>query len=212
MNPRLSALLALSTIAAGALPPLRGWLEADMARHMLVQFPLLVAAGALLGASLPDRVRGRIAAFNAHGLAGFALFLLVTAFWMIPRALDEALLSPGIEIAKFASLVAAGAALPLSWRAAPPVVQAFFVGNWAWMSAAVGLLYTAAPARLCNFYLLDQQTVAGRGLVVLALLVPLAWIVSLARSGYLADLLSDAPRSPSTDAARRGTEPALQRN
>ncbi len=200
MSPRLNALLALATIAACALPPLRGWLEADMARHMLVQFPLLVAAGALLAASLPHRVRGRIAAFNAHGLAGFALFLLVTAFWMIPRALDEALLSSGIEVAKFASLIAAGAALPLSWQAAPPVVQAFFVGNWAWMSAAVGLLYTDAPARLCNFYLLDQQTVAGRGLVVLALLVPLAWIVSLVRSGYLADLLSDAPRHRSPEA------------
>jgi hypothetical protein len=171
-----------------------------MARHMLVQFPLLVGAGALLGRSLPPRARKGVAAFNAHGLAGFTLFLLVTAFWMIPRALDEALLSPAIEVAKFASLVAAGAALALSWRAAPPVVQAFFVGNWAWMSAVVGLLYTDAPARLCNFYLLDQQTVAGRGLVALAIIVPLAWIVSLARSGYLAELLSDAPRHPSPEA------------
>ena len=200
MSPRLRILLALSTIAACALPPLRGWLEADMARHMLMQFPLLLAAGALLGTSLPRRGRQSVAAFNAHGLAGFALFLLATAFWMIPRALDEALLSPAIEVAKFASLVAAGAALALSWRAAPPVVQAFFVGNWAWMSAAVGLLYEDAPARLCNFYLLDQQAVAGRGLVALAVIVPLAWIVSLARSGYLADLLSDAPRRPSPDA------------
>ncbi|WP_332671692.1 hypothetical protein [Aromatoleum sp.] len=200
LSARLCAIVALSAISACAVPPLRGWLEADMARHMLMQFPLLVAAGALLGASLPGPGRDAIAAFNAHGLAGFAMFLLVTAFWMIPRALDEALLSPAVEAAKFASLVTAGAAMALSWRAAPPVVQAFFVGNWAWMSAAVGLLYEDAPARLCNFYLLDQQTVAGRGLVALAVIVPLAWIVSLARSGYLADLLSDAPRRASPDA------------
>lgn len=200
MSRRLRTLLALSAIAACALPPSRGWLEADMARHMLVQFPLLVAAGALVGASLPRRVGERLAAFNAHGLAGFALFLLVTAFWMIPRALDEALLSPGIEAAKFASLVAAGAGLPLSLRAAAPVVQAFFIGNWVWMSAAVGLLYEDAPARLCNFYLLDQQALAGRGLVALAVIVPLAWVVSIVRSGYLADFLSDAPRRPSTNA------------
>lgn len=198
---RLSALVAPSLIAACALPPLRGWLEADMARHMLVQFPLLVAAGALLGTPMPPGARERLGAFNTYGLAGFALFLLVTAFWMIPRALDEALLAPAIEVAKFASLVAAGTALRLSWRAAPPVVQAFFVGNWAWMSAAVGLLYEDAPARLCNFYLLDQQSVAGRGLVALAVIVPLAWVVSLARSGYLADLLSDAPRRASPDAS-----------
>jgi hypothetical protein len=42
----------------------------------------------------------------------------------------------------------------------------------------VGLLYQDNPERLCNFYLLGDQEVAGRGLVIVAVLVPLAWLVA----------------------------------
>lgn len=204
MTRRAQILLALSVLlVAVVVPPLRAWMEGDMARHMLLQFPLLLLAGGLLALLLPGDVRGRVARWNAHGIVGLALFLLVSAFWMIPRALDEALLSNGTEAAKFASLLGAGAALQLSWQPAGPVVQAFFLGNWAWMSAAVGLLYQDSPARLCNFYLLDQQSVAGQGLVALALIVPLGWIISLARSGYLTDLLSDEALASRAQAAAR---------
>ncbi|CAI07751.1 hypothetical protein [Aromatoleum aromaticum] len=191
MSGRACVALALAVVAASGLPPLRAWLEADMARHMLLQFPLLLLAGGLLASALPARLRRCIDACNVHGLSGLFLFLLVSGFWMVPRALDEALLSVWVELAKFGSLLGAGAGLQLSWRAAAPIVQAFFLGNWAWMSAAVGLLYQDVTVRLCNLYLLDQQLVAGRGLVVLALVLPVIWVGTLARSGYLGNFLSD---------------------
>lgn len=53
------------------------------------------------------------------------------------------------------------------------------------MSAAVGLSYQANPQRLCNFYLAAQQGWAGEGLVALALIVALVWMVALARTGQL---------------------------
>jgi hypothetical protein len=46
--------------------------------------------------------------------------------------LDLALLETRVEALKFVALVAAGAVAPASWRAAGPVVQAFFLGSaWA---------------------------------------------------------------------------------
>ena len=77
MNPRQRALIGLTLVAAGTAPWLRSWLEADMARHMLLQFPLLVLAGTALASSLPPRVRAACATINAHGLAGLLLCLLV---------------------------------------------------------------------------------------------------------------------------------------
>lgn len=187
MKPALRLTATSAAAGAAMLPPLRAWLEADMARHMLLQLPLLLLAGALLALSLSAGARRRLAAWNAHGLSGLLLCLLVSAFWMIPRALDAALFSPWVAAAKFGTLIAAGAALPLSWRPAGPVVQAFFIGNWAWMSATAGLLYQDSTARLCNAYLLEQQAAAGHGLVAFALLVPLGWAVALGRRGDLTD-------------------------
>lgn len=179
MSPRRQTLLGAALLATSTAPGLRTWLEADMARHMLVQFPLLILAGAALASALPSRVRSAAAGVNAYGLAGLLLCLLISAFWMIPRALDQALLSPPMELAKIATLLAAGSSLHLSWRPAGIVVQIFFIGNWAWMTAVVGLLYQDMSTRLCNGYLLDQQVIAGQGLVALAIILPTAFIALL---------------------------------
>src|SRR3546814_17359920 len=89
---------------------------------------------------------------------------------MIPRALDEAVLTPEVTLAKFSSLLAAGAALQQSWRPAGTIVQLFFLGNWAAMSATVGLLSQQVQTRLCNLYLIGDQQINGEGLVMLAVL------------------------------------------
>lgn len=187
----MRVLLSLAIVILAVKTPLGAWMEADMARHMLMQFPLLLGTGGLLGLAMSEARRQRIARYNAHGLAGLLLFLLVIAFWMIPRALDQALYSSGIESAKVISLLCAGAALQHSWRAAGPIVQIFVLGNWGWMTVAVGLFYQDNPVRLCNFYLVDQQVRAGQGLVALPLIVALAWIMSMMKNGYLENLMSD---------------------
>ena len=73
----------------------------------------------------------------------------------------------------------AGALLAVSWRPAGPGVQAFFVGNMAWMAATVGLLFAQLPMRLCNAYLQDDQRHTGYGLVLLAMITGGAWLLSL---------------------------------
>ncbi|WP_460837136.1 hypothetical protein [Noviherbaspirillum agri] len=161
-------------------------LELTMARHMLVQIPMLVAGGFLLGCfcrtAASQETGRRFAAFNENGLSGLSVFLLVSAYWMIPKALDDATASSSVEQAKFLTLVLAGFFLPLSLARANTVIQLFFVGNFSSMTAVVGLLYQDAPVRLCNAYLQDDQQHAGVGLVIIALTVPVLWYLFYKRN------------------------------
>lgn len=181
-TPRTQAALGLALCVVLAWPPLRHALEASMWRHMVLQFPLLMAAGALLAAALPPRARGAVARWNAHGIAGLVGVAMVLGVLMVPRVLDLALRDGATEAAKCAALVLAGAALRLSWRAAGLVVQGFFLGNVLPMTAVVGQLYIDAPLRLCNAYLLDDQARLGQWLIALAVLAALGW---LAQAGWV---------------------------
>src|SRR5262245_40718170 len=153
------------------------WLEADMARHMLLEFPLRIALGAALAHRAPARVDIWIRPFDRYGLTGWSLASLVLAFWMIPAALDAAVRNDLVNAGKYASLVAAGFALRSAMRRSPVVLEAFFVGNLAWMMAAVGLLCQEADERLCLSYLADSQQHAGRGIVVAAIAAFVVWYV-----------------------------------
>ena len=178
-TPRAQAALGLALCALLAWPALRHALEASMWRHMVLQFPLLMAAGALLAAALPPRARAAVARWNAHGIAGLVGVAVVLGVLMVPRVLDLALREPAIEAAKCAALLLAGAALRLSWRAAGLVVQGFFLGNMLPMTAVVGQLYIDAPLRLCNAYLLDDQARLGQWLIALAVLLALGWLAQV---------------------------------
>ena len=205
--PQAAAGAALLLVLA--LAPLRALLEASMWRHMVLQFPLLLLAGALLAAALPPRARGAVARWNAHGIAGLVGVAGVLAVLMVPRALDLALRDGAIDAAKYAALVLAGAALRLSWRAAGLVVQGFFLGNVLPMTAVVGQLYIDAPLRLCNAYLLDDQARLGNWLVTAAallirgakpsklpaLLLAPCWLWTISRLGRLPSSLRSIMRS-----------------
>ncbi len=195
MQPRTQALAGAGLLALAAMPPARHLLEGSMFLHMLVQVPLLVLAGALLGARLPARAGAALQSFNAHGLAGWTLGSLVLAFWMLPLALDAAVADVLIDAAKFASLLFAGLAIRLSTAVPGAIVPLFFIGNWAWMTATIGLLYTQTPERLCNAYLVGDQAASGYGLVLLAVLAPALW-------------LAYSPRSPSEPPRPSAAPPA----
>ncbi|MBW7924262.1 MAG: hypothetical protein H3C59_05910 [Burkholderiaceae bacterium] len=176
--------VAGAVLAAGCVSwPLHDLLEAGMATHMLVQFPLLLLAGALLHASRSTSGDARFAsgdepAWNRLGIAGLVFAACVLALGMIPRLLDLALVDARVEAAKIAALLAAGAALHASWRRAGLVVQGFFLGNVLPMTAVVGMLYQDAPQRLCNGYRLDEQVLVGTLLVALAVALALGWLVA----------------------------------
>ena len=159
-----------------ALPWTREAMESSMWRHMLLQFPAWLLAGALLAAALPPRARAAVARWNAHGIAGLLAVAVTLAVLMVPRVLDLALRRPDIEAAKLAALLLAGVALCLSWRPAGLVVQFFFLGNLLPMMVVVGQLYIDSPLRLCNAYLLDDQARLGAWLIGGAAVLGAAWL------------------------------------
>ena len=161
-------------------PPARHVLESRMSLHMLVQVPLLVACGVVLGAGISAAWRERLDRWNAHGIAGLLAFALVTAVLMIPRLLDLAVAHAWVDAGKGLLLLACGIALRLSWTRGGALVQAFFLGNVLPMTAAVGQAYQDSPLRLCNAYLLDDQVLVGTLLVAGAASFALAWMARVA--------------------------------
>lgn len=176
----LSRAVRLVLAASALLPALAfsRWLESSMAAHMLLQLPLLVLAG-WLGAGLAP-ARWSIARVDEYGITGLCMLLFVSACWMVPRALELSLASPPAEAAKFASLLLLGMVLPGSLKRSHWIVQLFFLGNFGAMTAIAGMQYQTMPQRLCNAYLLDDQNLAGMGLVAGAVLISVAWCVRIA--------------------------------
>ncbi|MRW85437.1 hypothetical protein GJ698_15230 [Pseudoduganella sp. FT26W] len=159
------------------------WLEGSMLRHMLVQLPLLVLSGVLYAVGVGGQFRavGRwYANIDQYGVTGLTAGLLVSAYWMIPRMLEKSLTDPLTEAAKFVSLVMLGMALPASLRRASWITQLFYLGNFSWMTAIVGIQYQTLPQRLCNAYVLDDQVDTGMAIVGAAVLVAVLWCWRLA--------------------------------
>src|SRR5262245_35019530 len=99
-----SSVAGAALIIVLAFPPVRHALERVMAIHMLVQIPLLAVAGALIAISLPTPATAAFAMWNKRGITGILLALIVSSWWMVPRALDLALAEPVMELTKFVSL------------------------------------------------------------------------------------------------------------
>jgi hypothetical protein len=150
-----------------------------MLTHMLVQLPLLALAGALLAspfrASL-DRLVDRI---DPSGIATALVAVFASGYWMLPRALDSALADPVMEAVKFLSLpLLVGAPVVVCRERLSSIAAGFFVANVLSMWAAAGWLYRAYPARLCNFYLIDDQIRAGDALLWISVTLAALWLSS----------------------------------
>ena len=172
-------------ICLGVALGLSGPLTALMSLHMLVQIPLLVLAGLFAerawraGHPPPAGARPRPAwSYNEYGIPGLLLVSLVGAGWMIPKALDDALTDWRVAAFKYLGLPVCGWVLGASLRHSNVVIKLFFLGNFCWMSAIVGMIYLDQPIRLCNAYLQDDQDWSGRGLIALAIVLPSCWLLA----------------------------------
>jgi len=149
-----------------------------MTAQMLVQLPLLVAAGWLLSLAIPARLRARADRWNRSGIAGLALMTPVSLFWMLPRSLDAATSHTLISVAKCLSVpLLIGLPFGVSWPRMGFVVRGVFLVEFVASFFRLGWLYLISPIRLCNNYALgDQQRLGGSMLAIGGgLLVWLAW-------------------------------------
>jgi hypothetical protein len=188
--------LALLLWLALGLPPLRHALESSMSAHMLIQMPLLAAAGFAAAGALRPGVRARLLSWAGGALPLVLAAMLASSYWMLPRALDAALAEPAAEMAKFASLpLLVGAPLALAWPALGTIGRGFVWTNLSSMLAVTGWLYIAAPVRVCNNYLASAQYDTGMWMVRLAVLVFIGWLLAM---------LAGAPRRAAAPAGHLG--------
>jgi hypothetical protein len=171
---RLAALLVLVLL----VPPVRHALEATMTAQMLVQIPLLVAAGWLLSRAFPARLLARVERWNHRGITGLVLATAAATFWMLPRSLDAATSHPLMVATKYLSVpLLIGLPFAVSWPRMGFVVRGMFLVEFVASFFRLGWLYLISPIRLCNNYALnDQQRLGGYMLAMGGgLLVWLAW-------------------------------------
>jgi hypothetical protein len=190
-------------IAAGMRP----WLEATMARHMVIEIPLMFAIGWLAARRAGPAVEKTLARWNAHGISALLYTTAVSMFWMMPIALDRAVLDPAVGIIKVVSIVLAGFSLGFSWYSAELVVQSFFVFNTVSMLLTAGLLYQQAPEQLCSVYLAGQQSATGEGLVGWSLVILALWCRSVFRHTFIrSDTSSGCESSAAATASHSGPQ------
>ncbi len=161
------------------LPAARSILEGDMALHMAVQVPALIALGVVVGVAARRREPHWLADADWLGIPGILAVVLGTSFWMLPRALDQAVSDVRVDLIKFLTLpLLVGLPLGLSWRRMPPLGRAFIWANFIPKLGAVGALYLGAPTRLCAYYRLDQQILAGWTLIAVAVALGMTWFIA----------------------------------
>lgn len=175
-----SALLISGLAVALSLPPFRSLIEQSMVWHMVIQMPLLVLGGGLCLQVMAARPIGAwLAPWNRYGLTGFLVAQGIIAYWMLPLAIDRAVVEPGADALKLLSLFICGGLLQHSFVRAPVAVQLFFVGISVTMMLTLGRYFVTTDLRLCNAYSLQSQIDTGHALVLLGLALGAAWGLSL---------------------------------
>ena len=139
--------------------------------------PLLVLGGWLAGRVLPQRAwQQRTEIYNRFGLTGFMTAQIIVAYWMLPQAIDRAVVLPHIDVVKLVTLFVCGILLADAFSRAPDVLQLFFMGYWLSMMAWLGIYFATTDLRLCNAYSLQSQANTGRGLLALGVALSIAWV------------------------------------
>lgn len=166
--------IGIGLIALLALPVWRTLLESSLINHMLVQIPLLVFAGWMIGKGM---LKSRFQHWNERGIPGLLIAIFTMFFWMIPRWLDAALSEPLWEVMKFITVpLLIGVPLGISWFRMSSFARAIVWANGISMLVVIGWLYVAAPVRVCNNYLVNQQEDFGYMAMALALVIALYWV------------------------------------
>lgn len=167
MREGLLAIGGIVTVAVFLRVPLEG----TMSAHMLVQLPLLALCGFVAGDALrrrPPRWLAFAQTFNAGGATGLLAASLVMIAWMLPRLLDAARLDPAVDALKVATVCGAGCAIALSWPRCPRLWRGVVHLEAIATLARFGWGYLATDQRLCASYLLQDQQLTGRALLVAA--------------------------------------------
>lgn len=163
-----------------SLPPVIDLAESIMSIHMHMQMPLLAIAGMLMTPFLQKRCSSFFSKWNTNGIPGIILFLIIVFYWLVPRAMDDALMHTHVEIFKFVSWTfLIGVPLRDSWpKLAKGIKNAVYIILSIVYIGMAGL-YIFSPDQLCNNYLIVEQRTLGWGFLLIAFCILLYFIQTL---------------------------------
>lgn len=167
------------------LPPVIEITESIMVIHMHMQMPLLIIVGMLFTPFLKERFPSFFEKWNENGIPGILLFFIVLSYWMIPRAMDDALTSIPVEVFKFISLpFLAGVPLRDSWRKLTPLVKKVLYVLLVLEFGILGWLYIFSDTQLCNNYVIAEQQALGWTFVIFAVCIFIYFLQTLFIKDY----------------------------
>jgi hypothetical protein len=185
-NPLTGTMLIALAVSVPAvalsLPPMRRLIEQSMVWHMVVQAPLLVLGGWLwMSAMAHTRAAHVLTPWNRYGLTGFLAAQAIVAYWMLPLAIDRAVVLLHADLFKVMTLFVCGLLLRHSFERSPAVLQLFFVGYTVTMTTWLGVYFATTELRLCSSYSLEGQADAGRGMVLIGSALGCVWLIAAVR-------------------------------
>jgi hypothetical protein len=169
------------------LPPVARLMESVMIVHMHMQMPMLVISGFFMARLFQQRCPQFFNKYNQNGAAGILLFIIIMAYWLLPRTMDEALTLETVEVFKFVSLpFFAGVPLRDSWNRLSKTWKNNIISLFTVIFLGMGWLYIQSNDQLCNNYLVIDQVILGWGLITMAIcmVIYLIYILAVDPSQY----------------------------
>lgn len=169
------------------LPPVARLMESVMIVHMHMQMPMLVISGFLMARLFLLQYPQFFNKYNQNGIPGILLFIIIMAYWMLPRTMDEALTIENVEVFKFVSLpFLAGIPLRDSWKKLSKTWKNNIITLFTVIFMGMGWLYIQSNDQLCNNYLVVDQIILGWGFITMAvcMVIYLIYIVAVDPSQY----------------------------
>ena len=170
------------------IPPVANLMESVMIIHMHMQMPLLIIAGFFMAKFFQVKFPHFFEKWNSNGIPGILLFIIIMAYWMLPRTMDEALNLVSMEIFKFITLpFLAGLPLRDSWGKLGKKGKNAIIIIFTLAFILMGWLYINSTSQLCNNYLVNDQIILGWGFLTMGigLIVYLGYTFFIDPSDYV---------------------------
>lgn len=152
------------------------WFSETMARHQLLQLPLMflsgVAVSRVFSFRIPDIARGL-------SVVIFTMFSLT--FWMLPRSVDMAVIYPFFNRLMHLNMLIAGFLVRGIFTGDLFEIKLLFLGMTTAMLIAVGVTLRVYDLLLCSSFDIPQQKATGYYMLLLSGLLLIFTLFSLFR-------------------------------
>ena len=137
--------------------PLNGWLSATMPRHQIIQLPVMLVLGLILGTNF-----SRLIIKDLYwGIAVLIFIMASLTFWMLPRSIDLSVLDHSFNRAMHFNMLFAGVLLMAVLRGIILEIKILFLGMLSAMLLVTGFTLRTFDILLCSSFDIEQQKQTG---------------------------------------------------